>query len=98
MGKVLLDMAMSLDGSDTAKVVEEGFKTTGAIIIGRRSYDVGARQDGFADNPYQVPTSVLSSDVPKKLAKGERHSSSSLMVLRAPLSKQKQPQVTDMSW
>jgi dihydrofolate reductase len=86
MGKVLLDMAMSLDGfiagpndedrglhnyffspaSGTAEVIEEGFKTTGAIITGRRSYDIGAAQDGFADNPYNVPTFVLTSERPKR--------------------------------
>ena len=90
MGKVTLDMSMSLDGfiagpnnedgglhdyffspaSGTAEVIEEGFKTTGAIVMGRRAYDVGAQQDGFVDNPYLVPTFVLTSDVPKQAAKG----------------------------
>lgn len=90
MGKVVLDMAMSLDGfiagpndedgglhdyffspsGDTAKVVEEGIKSTGAIVMGRRSYDIGANQDGFADNPYSVPTFVLSASVPKSVARG----------------------------
>lgn len=54
----------------TAKVIEEGFKTTGAIIMGRRAYDIGAAQDGFVDNPYQVPTFVLTHHVPEKAAKG----------------------------
>jgi dihydrofolate reductase len=90
MGKVILDMSMSLDGfvagpkdedgglhhyffspsAETSKIIEEGFKFTGAIIMGRRSYDIGAAQDGFANNPYQVPTFILSSKVPKKRAKG----------------------------
>jgi len=90
MGKVTLDMSMSLDGfiagpndesgrlhdyffspsSGTAEVIEEGFKTTGAIVMGRRSYDIGAEQDGFVDNPYQVPTFVLTHDVPERAAKG----------------------------
>jgi dihydrofolate reductase len=89
-GKVVLDMAMSLDGliaaandedgglhdyffspvGETVKVIEDGFKTTGAILMGRRSYDTGAKQDGFADNPYQVPTFVLTSKVPTALSKG----------------------------
>ncbi len=55
---------------ETTKVIEEGFKFTGAIIMGKRSYDIGAAQDGFANNPYQVPTFILSSKVPKKRAKG----------------------------
>ena len=90
MGKVLLDMATSLDGfiagpndeddglhtyffspsGATAKVIEEGFKTTGAIIMGRRTYEIGAAQDGFVDNPYQVTHFVLSHNVPEKPAKG----------------------------
>jgi len=90
VGKVILDMAMSLDGfiaapndedaglhnyffapsGATVKVIEEGFNTTGAIVMGRRSYDIGAAQDGFADNPYHVPTFVLAHHVPGKKAKG----------------------------
>jgi dihydrofolate reductase len=90
MGKVILDMSMSLDGciagpnhedgglhdyffspsGDTAQVVEEGIKTTGAIIMGRRSYDLGDQFDGFVSTPYKVPHFVLSHTVPEKLAKG----------------------------
>jgi len=54
----------------TAEVIEEGFKRTGSIIMGRRAYDVGAAQDGFADNPYQVPTFVLTHHVPQSRSKG----------------------------
>ena len=54
----------------TKQVIEEGFRTTGTIIMGRRSYDVGAAQDGFADNPYQVPTFILTHHVPEKVARG----------------------------
>jgi len=91
MGKVILDMSMSVDGfiaglndedgglhdyffspsGDTAQVVEEGIKTTGAIIMGRRSYDLGDQFDGFVSTPYKVPHFVLSHHIPEKLAKGE---------------------------
>jgi dihydrofolate reductase len=90
MGKVILDMAMSLDGfvcgpndedgglhnyffspsKAIGGVVQQGIQMTGTIIMGRGAYEVGARQDGFADNPYQVPTFVLSSQVPKTVARG----------------------------
>lgn len=90
LGKVVLDMAMSLDGfiagpgdedgglhnyffspsANSAKVIEEGLETTGAMIMGRRSYDIGAMQDGFADTPYHVPTFVLSHGIPEEKAKG----------------------------
>jgi len=91
MGKVILDMSMSVDGfiagpndedgglhdyffspsGDTAQVVEEGIKTTGAIIMGRRSYDIGDQFDGFVSTPYHVPHFVLSHTVPEKPTKGE---------------------------
>ena len=56
---------------DTAQVVEEGIKTTGAIIMGRRSYDLGDQFDGFVSIPYKVPHFVLSHTVPEKPTKGE---------------------------
>jgi dihydrofolate reductase len=94
MGKVVLDMTMSLDGfiagsnADDAglhdwffrdeggqpgrnrEVIDEGVKTTGAIVMGRRAYDQGDRQDGFVDTPYQVVHFVLTHLVPAKVAKG----------------------------
>ena len=91
MGKVILDMSVSLDGfiagpndedmtlhnwyfsSDDPRNkenVEELVKSLGAIIMGRRSYDLGDQQDGFVDNPYDAINVVLSHTVPKKPAKG----------------------------
>jgi dihydrofolate reductase len=54
----------------TVEVMEEGFRTTGTILMGRRAYDHGAAQDGFVDDPYQVPTFVLTHHIPEKPAKG----------------------------
>ena len=54
----------------TRDVIEEGFRTTGTILMGRRAYDHGAAQDGFVDDPYQVPTFILTHRVPEKPAKG----------------------------
>lgn len=54
----------------TLEVIQEGLQTTGAIIIGRRTYTIGTEQDGFVNNPYQVPHFILSHDVPNKVAKG----------------------------
>ena len=90
MGKVILDMAMSLDGfiagpndedgglhdyffspsGDTAQVIEEGIQNTGAIIMGRRTYDIGEQYDGFADTPYHAAHFVITHHVPEKAAKG----------------------------
>jgi dihydrofolate reductase len=60
-------------GAQTGKsreVIDEGIKTTGAIVMGRRTYDQGDRQDGFVDTPYHVVHFVLSQEVPEKVAKG----------------------------
>ena len=94
MGKVILDMAMSLDGfingpndsdgglynwyfappSEATKgsqmVIEESITNTGAIVMGRRTYDTGDRQDGFADTPYKCTHYVLTHHPPEKPAKG----------------------------
>ncbi len=89
MGKVLLDMAVSLDGfvagpNDEsgglhdwffspagAEAVEESVRATGAILIGRRTYDQGDEMDGFADSPYAVEHFVLTHDAPERAARGE---------------------------
>jgi dihydrofolate reductase len=91
MGKVVLDMAISLDGfvagpndedgglhdyffspsPETAAVIAEGIQETGAIIMGRRTYNLGDQYDGFADTPYKVPHLVLSHSTPAKPTKGE---------------------------
>ena len=52
------------------RLLKRGSKLQGQIVMGRRTYNIGAKQDGFVDNPYQVPTFVLSPDVPKRVAKG----------------------------
>ena len=95
MEKVLLDMAVSLDGfiagpndEDTglhdwfsppsgsvsagdARLIEESVNTTGAILIGRRTYDLGDRTDAFVDTPYKVEHFVLTHDAPEQVASGE---------------------------
>jgi dihydrofolate reductase len=38
--------------------------------MGRRSYEMGAAQGGFADNPYQVPNFIITHSVPEKPAHG----------------------------
>jgi dihydrofolate reductase len=90
MGRVILDMALSVDGfisgphdedfglhdyffspsHDTARVIEDSINTTGAIIMGRRSYDIGAKQGGFVDDPYQAAQFVLTHQAPQTPAEG----------------------------
>jgi dihydrofolate reductase len=54
-----------------AEVIDESIKTTGAIVMGRRAYDLGDKVDGFLDTPYRVEHFVLSHDIPEQVAKGE---------------------------
>jgi len=89
MGKVLLDVSMSLDGfvagpnvsvespmgeggerlhewlfasaSDVdAEVAREMHETTGAVVLGRRTFDVGVGV--WEDTPFPVPCFVLTHD------------------------------------
>ncbi len=137
MGKVTVDMSMSLDGfiagpndsverplgeggerlhqwlydlaswrerhgltggkTDTdAEVLEESFKNTGAVVVGRRMFDVA---NGWGDNPpFHLPLFVITHGAREKLVKeGERRSPSSPAASKAPLIKQVQPLVTKMS-
>jgi dihydrofolate reductase len=57
--------------SPGAKEIIRGLiTTTGAIVMGKRTYDAGASQGGFADNPYQVDHFVLCHHPPSQPAEG----------------------------
>jgi dihydrofolate reductase len=51
-------------------VLAAGIAATGALILGRRSYDLGAQVNGFEHNPYHVPHIVLSHTLPATPARG----------------------------
>jgi dihydrofolate reductase len=88
VGKVILDMSMSLDGvvavpnnyrlhdwyftddGSADAVIAESVQNTGALVMGRRTYDLGDKMNGFADNAYHVPHFVVSHTVPDKAAAG----------------------------
>ena len=87
MAKVLLGMAMSLDGfvedrhggvdrlyPDLAalrqsEVLQEQIRTTGAVVMGRRAYDMA--QGDFTGYEFQVPIFVLTHRAPERAARGE---------------------------
>ena len=89
MGRVLLDMNVSLDGfvagpngedgglhdwffsPSGGEAVAESVRNTGAILIGRRTYDQGDGMDGFAHSPYAVEHFVLTHEPPERPARGE---------------------------
>ena len=50
-----------------SEVLQEEIRTTGAVILGRNSYDMADDPDWYADNyEYQVPLFVLTHRVPEK--------------------------------
>jgi dihydrofolate reductase len=62
-----------VDWMDHYENVEYGFNEflsrVGAIIMGRRSYDVGVEQNWFSRFDYGSPIIVVSNDTPKSLSK-----------------------------
>ncbi len=54
-----------------AEAVDESVRNTGAILIGRRTYDQGDRLGGFAHSPYAVEHFVLTHGAPERPARGE---------------------------
>jgi dihydrofolate reductase len=58
-----------LDELRKTEVLQESIRDTGAVVMGRRAYDMA---DGdFTDYEFQVPIFVLTHEVPEKVAKGE---------------------------
>lgn len=51
------------------EMLQESIKATGAVVMGRRAYDMAAGD--FTDYEYQVPIFVLTHNVPETVAKGE---------------------------
>jgi dihydrofolate reductase len=51
-------------------VIEESISTFGALIMGRRSYEMGAAFDGFVDNPYKIPHLIITHTIADQKAKG----------------------------
>jgi dihydrofolate reductase len=51
------------------ETLQEAIKTTGAVVMGRRSYDMA--NGDFTGYEFQVPIFVVTHHVPEKTAKGE---------------------------
>ena len=51
------------------EAVAEEIETTGAVLMGRRSYEMGDTDQGFVDYEFQVPIFVLTHRVPEAPAK-----------------------------
>jgi dihydrofolate reductase len=51
-------------------VVDAMFETTGAVVMGRRTFDLGDKENGWvADPPFKVPMFVPAHDVPDRVVK-----------------------------
>ncbi len=58
-----------LDELRKTEMLQEEIRTTGAVVMGRHSYDMGD-PDSFAENyEYQVPIFVLTHHIPEKKPK-----------------------------
>src|SRR5436309_2909311 len=51
------------------EMLQEVIKTSGAVVMGRRAYDMA--EGDFTDYEFQVPIFVLTHHIPEKVAKGE---------------------------
>ena len=51
------------------EMLQEEIRTTGAVVMGRRAYDMG--EGDLTDYEYQVPIFVLTHTVPQQVVKGE---------------------------
>jgi len=58
-----------LDELRKTELLQESIETTGAVVMGRRAYDMA--EGDFTGYEFQVPIFVLTHDVPDKVAKGE---------------------------
>lgn len=52
-----------------SEILHEVIKSTGAVILGRHSYDMA--NGDFTGYEFQVPIFVVTSNLPEKVAKGE---------------------------
>jgi dihydrofolate reductase len=53
----------------TTEMLQEEIQTTGAVVMGRRAYDMA--EGDLTDYEYQVPIFVLTHAVPEQVAKGQ---------------------------
>jgi dihydrofolate reductase len=58
-----------LDALRKTEMLQEEIRTTGAVVMGRRAYDMA--EGDLTDYEFQVPIFVLTHQVPGKVAKGQ---------------------------
>src|SRR5437763_16264651 len=60
-----------LEALRKTEMLQEEIRTTGAVVMGRRAYDMA--EGDLTDYEYQVPIFVLTHHVPEQGAKGENN-------------------------
>lgn len=58
-----------MDEMRESQIVQEAIKTTGAVVMGRKAYDMA--NGDFTDYEFQTPIFVITHHPPKQVAKGE---------------------------
>ena len=58
-----------MEAMRASDVLQDAMRTTGAVVMGRRSYEMG--EGDYTGYEYQVPLFVLTHHVPAQVAKGE---------------------------
>ena len=58
-----------LEALRSTEMLQEEIRTTGAVVMGRRAYDMA--EGDLTDYEYQVPIFVLTHHIPEKGTKGE---------------------------
>src|SRR2546430_15490463 len=58
-----------LEALRRTEMLQEEIRTTGAVVMGRRAYDMA--EGDLTDYEYQVPIFVLTHHIPEKMAKGQ---------------------------
>ena len=58
-----------LEALQRTEMLQEEIRTTGAVVMGRRAYDMA--EGDLTDYEYQVPIFVLTHHIPEKMAKGQ---------------------------
>jgi dihydrofolate reductase len=70
-GDVLHDWAFVRRTGPDAEVLAEMYGTAGAVVAGRRTYDISAAPGGWGDGPLgTVPVFVVSHGAPERVAEG----------------------------
>lgn len=55
---------------NATKILDELQASIGAMILGKRTFEIGNTQGGFADSPYKVPHFILKQQPRSSLNKG----------------------------